>query len=391
MNIVTCIAPVNIAVIKYWGKRNEDLILPLNDSISATLSMDQMRATTTVMASPDFAEDKIWLNGKQEAFSTNIRLINCVREIKKRAKSNGGDGENKILDWHIHICSENNFPTAAGLASSAAGYACLVYALAQLYGVKGDISNLARQGSGSACRSVYGGFVQWHRGIEGDTEETRGSVAEQLVNEFHWPELRIVILVVNDVKKKTSSSIGMKRSMDTSELLKYRVQICVPRRVEAMKKAIAEKDFETFGEITIKDSNQFHAVCLDTYPPVVYMNEVSNSIIELVHSYNSFHGKMKVAYTFDAGPNACLFLMEENLNEMISLINYAFPFSHGDSYFRGLPLISGPAPQHICSSINIKPHSRDLLKYIIHTKLGPGPRQLGEQDDHLLNSAGEPV
>ncbi|XP_046397488.1 diphosphomevalonate decarboxylase [Ischnura elegans] len=388
MNIVTCIAPVNIAVIKYWGKRNEDLILPLNDSISATLNMDQMRATTTVMASPNFTEDKIWLNGKEEAFLTNPRLLNCVREIKVIAKQNSSAEENKMLDWHIHICSENNFPTAAGLASSAAGYACLVYALAQLYGVKGDLSTVARQGSGSACRSIYGGFVQWHRGMEGDTEEARGSFAEQLVNESHWPELRIVILVVNDVKKKTSSAIGMKRSTETSELLRHRIQISVPRRIEAMKKAIREKDFETFAEVTMKDSNQLHAVCLDTYPPAVYMNDVSHSIVELVHAYNSYLGKTEVAYTFDAGPNACLFLMEKNVSDMLSLINYAFPHSNGEGYFRGIPITTRPLPEDIHSSLNVKPHRADLLKYIIQTKLGPGPRQI---EEHLLNSSGEPI
>ncbi|KAG8241019.1 hypothetical protein J6590_096261, partial [Homalodisca vitripennis] len=100
------------------GKRDEDLILPLNDSISTTLSMEQMRATTTIMQSPDFDKDRIWLNGKEESFD-NPRLIRCLTEMRRLA----GDSPQK--GWKIHICSENNFPTAAGLASSAAGYACL--------------------------------------------------------------------------------------------------------------------------------------------------------------------------------------------------------------------------------------------------------------------------
>ena len=96
-----------------------------------------MHAKTTVAKSPNFKQDRIWLNGKEESI-TNPRLLNCLREIRKRAKTDESE--------HVHICSENNFPTAAGLASSAAGYACLVYALCTLYEIKGDFSEIARQG-----------------------------------------------------------------------------------------------------------------------------------------------------------------------------------------------------------------------------------------------------
>ncbi|KAG8232934.1 hypothetical protein J437_LFUL011043, partial [Ladona fulva] len=129
-----------------------------------------------------------------ESFTSNERLIRCIQQIKKKVHDQKGEEEESILNWRIHICSENNFPTAAGLASSAAGYACLVYALSQLYGLEGDISALARQGSGSACRSIFGGFVQWNRGQ--DEEEGKGSIAEQIADVSHWPEMRIVILVV---------------------------------------------------------------------------------------------------------------------------------------------------------------------------------------------------
>ena len=116
MEIITCTAPVNIAVIKYWGKRNEKLILPINDSISVTLSSDQMHAKTTVARSKSFTADRIWLNGIEERID-NPRLSNCLQKIRQKAQVDD--------DEYFHICSENNFPTAAGLASSAAGYACL--------------------------------------------------------------------------------------------------------------------------------------------------------------------------------------------------------------------------------------------------------------------------
>lgn len=192
MNIVTCIAPINIAVVKYWGKRDETLILPANDSISATLDTDHLCAKTTVMISPNFKHDRIWLNGREEDIM-NIRLQNCLTEIKKRA----GDS-NHMDQWKIHICSENNFPTSAGLASSAAGYACLVIALAKLYEVKGDITAIARVGSGSACRSILGGFVRWYMGSQTDGTD---SIAKQIVPASYWPEMRILILVVNEAKK----------------------------------------------------------------------------------------------------------------------------------------------------------------------------------------------
>lgn len=106
--------------------------------------------------------------------------------------------------------------------------------------------------------------------------------------------MRILILVVSDARKKYSSTSAMQRSMLTSKLLKYRAEHLVGPQTTSMVQAIKDKDFETFAELTMKDSNQFHAVCLDTYPPCTYMNDVSHSIVDLVHSYNDFHGCNKV-------------------------------------------------------------------------------------------------
>lgn len=196
-----------------------------------------------------------------------------------------------MKNWHIHICSVNNFPTAAGLASSAAGYACLASALAKLYNIKGDISDIARSGSGSACRSVYGGFVRWYMGSD---PQGTDSIAKEIVPSNYWPEMRILILVVNDSKKKISSAIGMKNSVETSELLKHRASKCVPKRVELMQQAIIDRNFDKFAELTIKDSNQMHAVCLDTYPPCSYLTDVTHSIIDIVHAYNDAVNCLKV-------------------------------------------------------------------------------------------------
>ena len=206
--------------------------MPINDSISITLSSEHMHAKTSVAASPSFSTDRLWLNGQEESVESNPRLLNCLREVRLKAKP-GPDGPRP--EWKVHVSSENNFPTAAGLASSAAGYACLVYALCQLYGVQGDISCLARQGSGSACRSVYGGFVRWHMGNLNDGSD---SIASVVKDADHWPDMRCLILVAADSKKKVPSSVGMKLSVETSPFLKYRAKEIVPDRAEEMVKVL---------------------------------------------------------------------------------------------------------------------------------------------------------
>ncbi|XP_043463230.1 diphosphomevalonate decarboxylase [Leptopilina heterotoma] len=383
MSTITCIAPVNIAVIKYWGKRDENLILPINDSISATLDTEQLCAKTTIMASPDFKKDQIWLNGKEETI--NKRLQNCLQEMKKRAQV-----ENDVLQWKIHICSENNFPTAAGLASSAAGYACFATALAKLYKVEGDVSAVARAGSGSACRSTMGGFVRWHMGSDPKGSD---STARQIAPADHWPEMRILILVVKDDRKKVSSAEGMKRSVETSELLKYRAECIVPKVAKQMEKVILEKNFEQFALLTMKDSNQFHAICRDTYPPCAYMNDISQLAIELVHAYNSAVNETRVAYTFDAGPNPTLYLLQKDVPEFSAILNHYFPPPNDADveYKKGIPVSAVKLSEDLLKKMTVKPQLPGLFKYTIHTRVGEGPKILKNEENHLLNNHGLPI
>jgi len=113
---------------------------------------------------------------------------------------------------------------------------------------------------------------------------------------FSYIILEIKNFQINDQQKKVSSAIGMKRSLQTSELLQYRITHTVPKRADKMQQAIVEKDFKTFAELTMKDSNEMHAVCLDTYPPCVYMNDISNNIVNLIHSYNDAVNDIKVCH-----------------------------------------------------------------------------------------------
>lgn len=133
--------------------------------------------------------------------------------------------------------------------------------------------------------------MQWYKG---SLETGHDSIARQILPATHWPEIRILVLVVNDGRKKCGSTIAMKNSVATSEYLKYRAEHLVSKRIEAIKDAIQNKDFDKFAKITMQDSNQFHGICLDTFPPCVYMNDVSHSIVNMVHQYNDYHGVNKV-------------------------------------------------------------------------------------------------
>ncbi|XP_011370192.1 diphosphomevalonate decarboxylase [Pteropus medius] len=387
---VTCTAPVNIAVIKYWGKRDEDLILPINSSLSVTLHQDQLKTTTTAVISKDFTEDQIWLNG-QKVDVGQPRIQACLREIRRLArKRRSADDKDPLplsLSYKVHIASVNNFPTAAGLASSAAGYACLAFTLAQVYGVESDLSEVARRGSGSACRSLYGGFVEWQMGERADGKD---SIARQVAPELHWPELRVLILVVNSEKKLISSTVGMQTSMETSPLLKFRAEALVPAHMAEMTHYIKERDFQGFGQLTMKESNQCHATCLDTFPPISYLNDISRRIIQLVHRFNTHYGETKVAYTFDAGPNAVIFTLDDTVAEFVAVVMHSFPLeSNGDKFLKGLPVRPAPLSDKLKAALSMDP-TPGGIKYIIATQVGPGPQILDDPHAHLLGPDGLP-
>jgi len=392
---VTCSSPINIAVIKYWGKSSTKLNTPLNSSVSVTLHQDDLRTITSVAADRSFQQDRFWLNGEEQDISSNRRMKTCLEQLKAL----GGDIINanreviiRAGEWenlHLHIVSVNNFPTAAGLASSASGFAALVYALAKLMNVResfpGELSLIARFGSGSACRSLYGGLVQWHASRN---EDGRDSFATQLFDEHHWPELRTIILVVNDKKKDVGSTDGMIQSVETSRLLHFRAQTIVDDRVTRIRQAYNERNFATFGRIMMEDSNQFHAVCLDTYPPIFYLNESSKSIIRLIHAFNEQKGSVCASYTFDAGPNAFLFTTESHLVELLRLVFYFFKLD--TSFLTSRENLNGPLsnasnpathdPLVIESISTFLSPTSNIIKRVILTKAGPGPLVLSESE-----------
>ncbi|GFP88823.1 diphosphomevalonate decarboxylase [Phtheirospermum japonicum] len=374
---LTAQTPTNIAVIKYWGKRDEHLILPINDSISVTLDPDHLCTTTSVAVSPAFDGDRMWLNGKEVSLSGG-RFQNCLRELRSR----GGDVEDeqkgiKITkkDWeklHFHIVSYNNFPTAAGLASSAAGLACLVFSLAKLMNVKEDhsrLSAIARQGSGSACRSLYGGFVKW---IMGNEENGSDSIAVQLADEKHWDDL-VIIIAVSSRQKETSSTSGMRDTVETSMLIQHRAKEVVPKRIIQMEEAIKTRDFPAFARLACADK-------------MIQQEDV----------------RSQVAYTFDAGPNAVLISHNRKAAALLlqRLLFYFPPKSDADlnSYVIGDKTILQDAgiqnmndvdaltpPPEIKDSNNPSQKFRGDVSYFICTKPGRGPTVLTDESRSLIN------
>lgn len=372
--------------------------MPINSSLSATIDQGSMCACTQIIASKSFEKDQIFLNHREESISTNSRLSNVIAALRNRSED-WVDENGKVLiakdqwkDYKLRIVSVNNFPTAAGLASSAAGYACFTFVLSTLFNFQpkypGELSTIARQGSGSACRSMYGGYVKW---IKGEKEDGSDSIAEQVAPHTAWPEMRVIILVANKAQKETSSTDGMKRSVETSELLAYRAEKIVPKRMQQMEQYIKNKDFEGFGRLTMEDSNQFHATCLDTYPPIFYLNETSKNVIACCDAINKYLNRIVAAYTFDAGPNAVIYCLEADLENLVNLFLQQFLTAE----YNPSTFILDPthcSPQSSSSSHQLKEdlapiHSKFPTKtsahqvhQIILSRVGGGPQLIKKED-----------
>jgi diphosphomevalonate decarboxylase len=295
--VVTAIGTPNIALVKYWGKRNSEINLPMNSSLSMTLN-ETLNTTTSVLFSDDLKEDRMYINDELQNIrdSANEKSVFAARALDHLRMLAGAKS-------HALIVSRNSFPSSAGLASSASGAVTLVYAASNALGLKlpaDELSIITRQISGSACRSAFGGFVAWHKGNADDGSD---SCAECIAGKDYWPDVIDIITLVSSAKKKISSSEGHAITVKTSTLYKTRPPVA-EERVNRMITAIKERDFETLAIETIKDSNNMHATMLDSYPPIIYMNDTSKEIMMAIHELNNDAGRMIAAYTFDAGANA---------------------------------------------------------------------------------------
>ena len=355
----SCCSSPNIAIVKYWGKSDERNILPLNSSVSVTLSSDDIRTRSSLyeVSNCNKSSLSLVLNGTKS--EVGPRLQNIMQVLRTRTTKE----ERKTKS--LLIVSQNDFPTASGMASSASGFAAIAFLLCSFFELNSDWSVIARLGSGSACRSMHGGFVLWEKGT--CSEDSR---AVQLSAESHWPELRILVLVFSSSQKNNPSTGGMQRSVETSQLLKHRLEI-VSNRIAELKQAIQNKDFEKFGLISMKESNQLHAICLDSLPPISYLNTQSFELIGTIHAFNDSYGRLLACYSFDAGSNAFIFFEEKTKTKLYSWLLHVFPQCN-------LTLDERDEPDSTAAMLGIPVCSLDATAIIPHfeTRVGRGPMEL---------------
>ncbi|MDO4432754.1 MAG: diphosphomevalonate decarboxylase [Aerococcaceae bacterium] len=279
-------AHTNIALIKYWGKRNADLFLPITSSLSLTL--DAFYTDTKITFSSDIQQDTFYLNhALQDAQNTQkiTQFVNLFRQVAQ-------------VDLPFCIESVNHVPTAAGLASSASAFAALACACNHALQLNLDsqtLSTYARQGSGSACRSLFGGFVEWHKGVGDDS----ASSFAEAIDAANW-DIAMLVVAINTHSKKISSRIGMQQTIETSPFY-----AAWPSEVEkdlvAIKQAIAAQDFCTMGEIAEHNAMKMHATMIAAKPSFTYWEPDSLIAMNCVRELRQ--QGIPCYFTMDAGPN----------------------------------------------------------------------------------------
>lgn len=286
-------APANIALCKYWGKRDEELNLPVTSSLSISLGP----LGSSVVLEPAEGGDVVMLNGEPlPADSSFCRRASVFLDLFRPSPS-----------FCFKLTARNTVPTAAGFASSASGFAAVVLALDQLFEwnlERRSLSILARLGSGSAARSVYQGFVEWHAGTQ---EDGMDSYAERL--EAGWPELRVGLLVLCASEKKIGSRAGMKQTVATSTLYQAWPEQ-VAQDLEVLKQAIAAHDFERLGPAAEGNALAMHATMIATWPPVLYWKPESVAAMHTIWDLRA--DGLPVFFTMDAGPNLKLLFLAEH-------------------------------------------------------------------------------
>jgi diphosphomevalonate decarboxylase len=290
----------NIALAKYWGKRDKKLNLPTNSSLS--ISLGSLGSRTQIQAI-DAPQDRVVLNN---------RILEVESAFAVRLSG--------YLDWicppnrpKFEVNTLNTIPTAAGLASSASGFAALTLALNKAYAWDlplSSLSVLARIGSGSACRSIFEGFVKWDMG-----EKTDGSDSLALPLDVHWPEFRIGLLTLTEKSKKVDSRSGMNRTTATSILYQSWPQQA-EADVTAIETAIRAKDFATLGPRVEHNAMSMHATMLSAWPPLVYWTP--ESLAQLQQIWQWREEGLEVFITMDAGPNIKLIFLQEDESELIA-------------------------------------------------------------------------
>ncbi len=292
MGSATAQASANIAFIKYWGNRDNALRLPANGSLS--MNLDGLYTRTTVSFQRSLPYDELIINGREIA-GPALERVSCVLDLVRQMAHTGEQAE---------VVSENNFPSGAGIASSASAFAALALAGSKAAGValsEPALSRLARQGSGSACRSIPGGFVEWYIG-QGDEDSFAATIAPA----SHWA-LVDCIAIISDAHKKTGSTEGHAVAA-TSPLQAARVADA-PRRLDLCRRAIMDCDFGLLAGVVELDSDMMHAVMMTSNPALHYWVPASLEIMKAVRNWRQ--EGLPACYTVDAGPNVHVLCPEQ--------------------------------------------------------------------------------
>ncbi len=281
----TAFAPVNVALIKYWGKENNELRLPANDSLSVDLT--NLGTVTTVEWEQKLAKDL-----------ADERMIRHLNRIRKLAK----------FDLKARVETKNNFPAGAGLSSSASGLAALTLAATAAAGLKlpeKDLSRLARLGSGSACRSIPGGWVEWNKGKD------QTSYGKTIFPAGHW-DLRIMAVILSKKKKAVSSTAGQELAF-TSPHYESRIK-AIDAKITRIKAAIKVKNFSLVGEIMEEDCLNMHLVMKTQRPPLNYLLPETETVMHAVRSWRE--EGWESYFTVNTGQNVFVFCEPKNETEL---------------------------------------------------------------------------
>lgn len=299
----TATAYPNIALIKYWGKQDENLILPATPSLSLTLDVF---ATTTTVRLVDHEFDTVVLNGDETDGPFAERVVRFLDIVRAQSRNSA----------RAQVITRNSGPTAAGLASSSSGFAALALAASTAFGMElssKDLSRLARRGSGSACRSIYPGLSSWHPG----SDET--SHGEHIAST--GLDLSMVIVMVNAASKSISSRTAMRFTTETSPYYAAWVDSSQTDMQRALD-AIASADLPALGLLVERNALKMHASMLAADPPIVYLEPLS---LELVRFAGSLRREgIDVFATMDAGPNVKLLCSSQDAGIVAEQISKSF-------------------------------------------------------------------
>lgn len=287
MKKVIARSPVNIALIKYWGKANEQLVLPTTTSVSLTLT-DLWTETTFEEGHFSFE-----LNNKPADLQETQRVKDVLKHFR---------------DDQVVIKSKNNFPTASGLASSASGFAALTVGLNKFYDANytlQELATLTRVGSGSSCRSLVDGFAIWHR----------NGTLESITNPFQ--NLMMIVVLISEDKKAISSREAMKITKETAPTYASWTQAS-EEDFQNIRIAINDKQLDRVGQIMEMNSQRLHQVMKDSIPSIIYQQTSSIEVLNLVKKART---KGLIGYTtMDAGPNVKILIQQHQLEDWKQLL-----------------------------------------------------------------------